>query len=84
MPQELGEPHVPDPGDEPLVEQGVTEETRRARRDDPPRERAGVRACGEQIRAEPELGAGREPERRTVTELRLELRAAQDEPGPAE
>ena len=52
----------------------------RARCDDPPRERVGVRARGEQIRAEPEVGAGREPERRAVPEPRLELGAAQDEP----
>ena len=84
MPEELGEPHVPDPGDEPLVEEGVAEQTRRARCDDPPRERVGVRARREQIRAEPEVGAGREPERRAVPEPRLELGAAQDEPGPAE
>ena len=84
VPEELGEPQVPDPGDEPLVEEGIAEETRRARCDDPPRERVGVRACREQIRAEPEVGAGREPERRAVPESRLELRAAQDEPRPAE
>ena len=84
VPEELGEPHVPDPGDEPLVEERIAEETRAALGGPHSARARRVRRVREQIRAETEVGAGREPERRAVPESRLELGAAQDEPRPAE
>jgi len=84
VPERFGLPHVPDAGDKPLVEQSVTDRTGA---------RLGTEALDhlveggrlfEDVGAEVREAATvlRELEHRPVPEHRLDLVAAQDEPGP--
>ena len=80
MPERLGEPHVPDPGDDPLIDEGIADEPHLV---DPPQaldERTGIGCVREQIGPECADSAAAEAENGSVPVRRLPLGDAQDQP----
>ena len=80
VPEQLREPHVPDPGHHPLVDEDVAEQPRWIRRAESRDEIRDTRGVGEQIGAESTRHARIELEHRPVPLGRLPARRAQDEP----
>jgi MerR family transcriptional regulator, light-induced transcriptional regulator len=85
VPERLGLPHVPDPGDEPLVEQGVADRARARLAPEPLDHLPEVGRSVEDVRAEVREPAAvlHELQHRPVPEHRFDLVAAQHEPRPS-
>jgi hypothetical protein len=83
-PQGLGLPHVPDPGDEPLVEQRVAHLATRVLTPEPGHDRVEVGRRSEDVGTHAPNGSLRQLEHRPVDLDGLEPVAAQDEPRAAE
>ena len=82
VPEQLGEPHVPDPGHEPLVEKHVAEQPGRVGGPHSRRDGGRLGRVREQVGPETEVGAVRQTEHRAVPEPRLEPGSTQHEPWP--
>ena len=83
MPQSFGEPHVPDPGDEPLIDERLADETRLVASADSGDEVGGGRGGCEEIRPETTGGTVAQLEHRAVPLCRFPLPTAKDQPGRA-
>ena len=83
LPERLRHPHVPDPGDEALVDQTLAERARRICPAETREHRVEVGRRCEDVRTEPGERAGVQFENRAAPEDTFELGAAEDEPGPA-
>ncbi len=80
LPKRFCLPHVPDPRDQPLVEECFTELARLVGRAQVANDRLELRGLVEHVGPEPSHLAGAELEHRAVPEHALVFRAAQDEP----
>jgi len=78
-PERLGHPHVPNPGDEPLIPERLAEPAV-ARAPQPRHDRVDVELLGEHVLTQPADAPGLERQYRPVPEHALELIAAEDEP----
>ena len=74
LPQRLRQPHVPDPGDERLVEQRLAERARPRRRRAGAQHRVELAAALEDVRAEPARARGRAARARARSRARLRPR----------
>jgi hypothetical protein len=80
LPQRLGEPHVPDPGDDRLVEQRLTEPARLVGAAHPLEHRVDPRWALEDVRPEPRERARVQLEDGAVPEHAFDSRPAEHEP----
>jgi hypothetical protein len=80
MPQRLGKPHVPDPRDDPLIDERIADHARLIHRPQARHDLAGVRARREQIRPERSYGPAPEREDGPVPLRGLPLGAAKNQP----
>jgi hypothetical protein len=83
MPQRLRLPHVPDPGNEPLVEEGFADGAVRTLATEVPEHAVELRGVGENVGAEPHERAPVKLEDGAIPEHCLALGSAEDEPGTA-
>jgi hypothetical protein len=83
VPERLREPHVPDPGDQPLIEERFGDELRLVEAAEATDDVGDLGLLGEQVRPEPADRTLVEREDGTVPLLRFPRRATQDEPGTA-
>jgi hypothetical protein len=83
VPERLGEPHVPDPGNEPLVEESLPDDALRIREAKPTNHILDLGLRGEQIRAKSPDGALVEREDRSVPLPRLPRASPEHEPRAA-